>query len=538
MFLKISRSRGHSYLQIVRSYREGKSVKHKVLANLGRFDVLAHNPQLISLGKRFLHLANINSVNVDAIEEKQRLCYGHIVYRRLWKRFKMPELLKYISRKKMVKFDFAESVYLMAIDRLLSPGSKRKTYQKQNRYAGLYGEVSLNHIYRSLDILAEGKEHLEDALFERHKDLFNSRVDVVFYDVTTFHFESVRADELRKFGFSKAGKFNEVQVVLGLLTDEHGRPIGFDLFPGDIYEGKTLIEALNKLKNRFHIRRVIIVGDKAMSNKANLWLIEKAGYEYIVSVRIKGAKLPLKEAILNPQGYHNLKDAFRYKVLSNYEQEVKDAKGRRRKIKTTIICTWSKERAEKDRADRERMLEKARAIPCGINLRDRRGYRRYLSTNGGAIVTGIDNAQFEADALWDGYYAIQTNSKRLNPQEILYAYHGLWKIEESFRVIKSTMEARPIFHWTPKRILGHFVLCFIAFLLERTLEQELRKKGIEASPEQIREALNSLEVSQLQIEDAEYYLKGRAEALANKILRAMRIAPLKNITPPEDFKIC
>ena len=104
--------------------------------------------------------------------------------------------------------------------------------------------------------------------------------------------------------------------------------------------------------------------------------------------------------------------------------------------------------------------------------------------------------------------------------------------------IKSTMEARPIFHWTPKRILGHFVLCFIAFLLERTLEQELRKKGIEASPEQIREALNSLEVSQLQIGDAEYYLKGRAEALANKILRAMRIAPLKNITPPEDFKIC
>ena len=540
MFLKVTRAKKYTYLQLVHSYREGKKVKHRVIANLGSFETLKDNPQLLSIARRLLELTEASTLLPSEIEEKERVIYGHIVYRRLWRQMKIEEELSKLVRGRRIGFNFVESVYLMVIGRLLSPGSKLQTWENQHRYACLPVEIGLNHIYRSLDLLAEGKEELERSFFERGRNLFNTRVDVVFYDVTTFHFESTRGRGLRRFGYSKAGKSGEVQVVLGLLIDEEGVPIGFDLFPGNTYEGRTMLRVLDKLKRRFALRRVIIVSDKAMHTKENLWHIHQGGYGYIVSMSIRKGTKKLQEEVLSEEGYEEVESErgrIRYKVLRDYPQELKDESGVVHRIKTTVVLTWTEERAEGERAARERLLEKAREVREGVSVRDRRGYRRYLKTRGDAVVVGIDEEQYLADGKWDGYYAIQTNSRELTPWEIVSAYHQLWRIEESFRVMKSTMQSRPIFHWTDKRIEGHFVLCFIGFLLERRLELRLREKGIELSPERIKGVLNSLQLSRIRIKDRDYYLKGRTGQMAGKVLRALRIAPPRNVTPVEEFRI-
>ncbi|MEW5897974.1 MAG: IS1634 family transposase [Bacillota bacterium] len=204
----------------------------------------------------------------------------------------------------------------MAVQHLLEPRSKLATYHHQDRYVQL-PPVDLNHLYRSLDILWEQKETLEEYLFFKNRHLFNLKVDVVFYDVTTFHFESVKADTLKDFGYSKAGKFKEVQVVLGLLIDCEGRPIGYELFPGSTFEGNTLDTALEKLEQRFGIRRVIIVADRGLNSKFNLKRIVEKGYGYIVASRIKNMPKKIQEEILNSTGYAELdpEEKICYKVM-------------------------------------------------------------------------------------------------------------------------------------------------------------------------------------------------------------------------------
>jgi transposase len=168
----------------------------------------------------------------------------------------------------------------MAVSHLLAPSSKLACYNNQDRYFSA-GSVGLNDLYRSLDILAGAKETIETKIFDTNANLFNLSVDVVFYDATTFSFSSVIADGLKDYGFSKSGKPGKVQVVMGLLIDCYGRPIGYELFPGNTFDGKTLSAALDSLERRFGIRKVIIVADKGIASKVNLKQITDKGYSYI-----------------------------------------------------------------------------------------------------------------------------------------------------------------------------------------------------------------------------------------------------------------
>ena len=183
--------------------------------------------------------------------------------------------------------------------------SKLRAYQDQIDFKGMDSNIALHQLYRNLDLLCEHKEDIEKGMFEKYCDLFNSTIDVAFYEVTTFHFESVRPDDLKDFGFSKNGKFNEVQVVMGLFTDQQGRPIGYELFPGNTSDGKTMVDALNILKSRFDINQVVIVADKGLNSKNNFHLIRRAGYEYIVSSKLKAQSKPIQDQVWDSDGYHD-----------------------------------------------------------------------------------------------------------------------------------------------------------------------------------------------------------------------------------------
>jgi len=545
MFIKITKSGKYEYVQLVKSYREGGVVKHKVVLNFGRLDQIENNLSIQRLAIRLQELSKVkNRVNLDSFSDAQIVNWGYVVYKKLWKEFGLDNILLKIKESGKTQFDLNNACFLIAIQHLLEPRSKLGTYNHQDRYVKL-PPVDLNHLYRSLDILCEHKEMLEEYLFRKNRHLFNIKVDVVFYDVTTFHFESVKSDTLKDFGYSKACKFNEVQVVMGLLIDCEGRPIGYELFPGSTFEGKTLEVSLEKLEQRFGIRKVIIVADRGLNSKINLKRITDKGYSYVVASRIKNMKRSIQEQIFSSDGYTDLEsdqeEKISYKVI-DYINQVKDKEnGKTHKLPEKLIVTYSPARARKDRADRERLIEKARSLlenKSQIKASNKRGGKKYLKDVGtGKFDYVLDDNAIAKDEKFDGYYGIQTSEKELKVQDVLDAYHTLWKIEESFRVMKSTLEVRPIFHWTELRIKGHFVVCFLAFLLERTLELKLKKAKETASPEKIREALNSMAFAEIEIEQKMFYVKTKGTELNNKILRALRIKSPKNITPAKELML-
>jgi transposase len=535
MFIKITKSGQYEYAYLVRSYREDNNTKHEYLFNLGRLDQIKDNPSFQNLAKRLLELSEAKGlVSLDTISDAQIVNWGYMVYQKIWKEFELDKILNKLTKKRKTQFNLDDTSFLMAIQHLLEPKSKLSTYTHQNRYIGL-PEIELQHLYRSLDLLSESKELLEEKIFFKNRNLFNLQVDVVFYDVTTFSFESVRKDSLRDFGFSKDAKFKEVQVVMGLLIDREGRPIGYDLFPGNTFEGKTLDLALLKLEKRFGIRRVIIVADRGINSKINLKKIRDKGYDYILASRIKNMKKDVKEEIFKDD-YQEMGE-ISYKVI-NYINKIKED-NQIYELPEELIITYSPRRAEKDRADRERLLKKARKLlenKSSIISSNKRGGKKYLKSSKD-IHWVLDEEAIKKDEMFDGYYGIQTSEKKLKPQDILAAYHHLWKIEESFRLMKTTLEVRPVFHWTEPRIKGHFVICFLAFLLERTLESKLKKANLEASPQKIQEVLNSMNFAEVKIKQKKFLIKTKFESLGNKILRLLRIKPPQNVTPTSELSL-
>lgn len=540
MFVKITKSGNHKYCQMVSSHREGGKIKHTVLFNLGRLDSIEGNPSFQNLAFRLLEISKAKSVtNLDDISEAEISNWGYIVYKRIWEQFGLDSILAKIKKKGKTQFDLSKSSFLMVANHLLAPKSKLATYAGQDRYTNL-SPVELNELYRSLDILSKHKERLEEEMYLVNRNLFNMEVDIVFYDVTTFSFSSVRADTLKDFGFSKDSKPGKVQVVLGLLIDCHGRPIGYELFPGNTFDGKTLETALEAMESRFGIRKVILVADKGINSKLNLKMISDRGYSYIFASRIKSASKKIKDLIFTGDytKTQSTGDTVRYKVIDHVNEFKVD--GKKYELAEKLIITYSEKRAKKDRADRERLIEKANTLlknKAKIKQFNKRGGKKYIKDISKDSDWIFDTEAVLADQRFDGYYGIQTNDMELDPEKVMDAYHSLWKIEQSFRIMKSTLEVKPIFHWTEPRIKGHFVICFLAFLLERNLEFRLKKSGEEASPEKIREAINSLNFAKVSLNGRKYFIKTKSSDLAKKILLILKIKPPKNITPVDEFRL-
>jgi len=551
MFVKVTKANGSQYIQIVSSYRENGQTRHKVLFNLGRMDVLTANPGIHRVIQRLAQITQTPLTQGPSEQPSEGtgiigLCegedgaevrnWGYLVYLTLWKQFEMPEVLERIQQRHCrMSLPLNQTSFTMALQRVLAPCSKLKTYEKQGDYLHLPG-AELHQMYRALDVLADAKEEIEQHLFERNRTLYNMQVDVVFYDVTTFYFESVDEDELRGFGFSKDNKVNQVQVVMGLLIDQEGRPIGYELFSGSTFDGKTLEAMLEKLEKRFGIKRVILVADRGINSKLNLKALKERGYGYIMASRLKSMGAEIKERVFAPEGYESMNSQdgleFRYKTL-DYSNRVKLEDGQWCVLPEKIIATYSEERAQKDRQDRERLIEKANRLlssPAAIRSGNKRGGKRYLKEVGKPEACWrLDEEAIRADESWDGYYGIQTSEGELSARSVLEAYHTLWRIEDCFRLMKTTMETRPIFHWTPRRIRGHFMTCFLAFQIERALEIRLRNNGNTLSPEAIRSAILSMRCAQCMLGEESAWIKLKQNKEAGAILRLMHIPQLKNI---------
>jgi transposase len=571
MYLKKVTVKNAIYLKLVETVwdKEAKKRKQKTILNIGRLDDLMQNglpfivKSLAQLVNKELAKNNEKDIkqypnlkDINTISDTKKYCYGHIVYRNLWNIFEIGKMLKSLIIKSKIEFNFVESVYLMIVNQLLTPSSKLRLSKNNHNFFKTEQTIDLQHYYRSLDILAKNKTKIEEYFFNKNRDLFNNQIDIVFYDVTTFYFESQKSDNLKDFGFDKDNKINNVHIVMGLLIDKTGKPIGYELFKGNTYEGHTLIKTIKKLKERFNIQTVVIVADKGLNSKINLKEIKDAGFHYIISGRLKSMKKSVQEIIFNQENYKSLSkndlailnkydndQTFKYKVI-DYKNEVKYKENQEDKnykkilLDEKLICTYSSKRAYKDKKDRERMLEKANLIiekNDKTKLTAQHGHKKYIDkiyrndVDNQDFKLVLNEAKIKEEEKFDGYYVIESSNPQLTANQVIENYHYLYKIEESFRIMKTTMRLSPINHWTENRIEGHFVMCFMAFLLERELELRLLKNDKIKAPEQIKESINSLIFTEFTVENEKFYLRNEHQKLASEILAILKIKQPENV---------
>lgn len=298
----------------------------------------------------------------------------------------------------------------------------------------------------------------------------------MFYDMTTLYFEASDEDDLRRCGFSKDGKHSNPQIFLGLLVAAGGNPIGYEVFEGNVSEGRTLIPAIDRLAARFGFSHPMVVADAGLLTKKNMEDLEAAGYKYVLGARPKNDSERVREKILS------------MKLKNGEVRSFHRADGVR------VVVSMSDSRARKDGHNRERGLRKLEKRLGAGNLTkaniNNRGYNKYLRMDG-EVKISIDYARFEQDAAWDGIKAYLTNSK-LPLRKIVSSYHNLWFIERAFRMSKTDLRIRPIYHRLRNRIEGHICICFTAYTAMLELERRLKKAGVSISLNQAAELTKTI----------------------------------------------
>ena len=380
----------------------------------------------------------------------------------------------------------------LVICRLFSPGSKLKAIDYLERYQGI--SYPKDRIYRFLDTLCKRvtqseeakqqdstpipdiKAQVEEITFAHTKRVLRGKITVAFYDMTTLYFEASDEDDLRKTGFSKDGKHQCPQIFLGLLTATSGNPIGYEIFEGNIFEGHAFIPALQNIEKKYALGKPIIVADAGLLSADNCKSLEESGYRYILGARVKSLKDILKAKILS------------LNLQNDQTAAIKQADG------TRLIVSMSDKRAKKDKHNRVKGLERLKKhIQSGKLTKsniNNRGYNKYLRLEG-EVKISIDNEKFLADAAWDGIKGYVTNTK-LSAKNVIENYNNLWYIERAFRMNKTDLRIRPIYHHLRNRIEGHICICFTAYTVLLEMERMLKHAKSQISVKRAQELTKTM----------------------------------------------
>lgn len=393
------------------------------------------------------------------------------------------------------------TLFHTVMTRLAHPDSKRASAQ---RLATRFGhEVSLAGIYRMMDLLDEARrERVRRRIGEATRQLLPG-LDVLFLDCTTLVFESVTADDLREFGYSKDGKPNRVQVVLALVVTEQGLPVTYEVFPGNQFEGHTLIPMLRRLEAQFGPIRSVLVADRGMTNQVNLKELERLGVAYVMGARLHSQTEKRQDEIMQ----------WRAEVCARPQPPEREVMEMNLTRQRRLVVWYDTERAEADAKERQRAIERARKrlkrSKSVKSLVKPRGAQRFLKIEGDGELTLNEEAIRDASR-WDGLVGLVTCSA-FSPAELRDHYRGLWQVEQSFRVNKHDLRIRPVFHWTPRRVRAHIAIAYMAFACLRQVEHRLRIKGHDLSPARIHAALNDIQDIVMRDEktDRHYILPGK-----------------------------
>ena len=581
MYLKKSfnKKRNKTQLSFVQGYRIDGKVKHKVIQNLGYLeDYLDKYEDPIAYFQQIAKEWNAKQNVPDTIEVKlsqklpdqctNRKNLGYAIIKIIYAKLQIREFLQNKQRQISVEYNLNSIFSLLLFNRFLFPSSKKNAYETKDRFFDSF-DFSLDDVYRALGYFNRYSQELQKHLHYRVSSLIGRESEKAYYDVTNYYFEIPYEDEdskdterkvKRKKGPSKEHRKDPI-IQMGLLMDTNGIPMAFHTFSGNESEKTNMLPEIQRVKKDYEIDRIIVVADRGLNTSDNTSILsgtnasdEKNNDGYVYGQSIRGADAEFKKWVLEPDGYvttmEKNKDGenipFKHKSRL-YAKEItkKDANGVRR-LKMTIyqkqMVYYSEKYAKKQKYEREKAVMKAKDLiknPANYTKATSYGCAAYInnisfSKDTGEIVDGkklsINEEKIAEEALYDGYYSIVTSEKELSDKEIRDIYKGLWEIEESFKIIKSEFQTRPVFVSTEEHIQAHFLICFVTLLVMRVLEQLIGKCH---TVRQIRNSLASYSCSYL---DQNYYLFDYRDDVIITMEKTFGLDLSKKIMPLSEIK--
>jgi transposase len=421
--------------------------------------------------------------------------YGHVVYSKIYHELKIDKFLNNARRHTNFKFNTEAIMRLLVYTRLLYPGSKRASHLKKDMFFDNF-KFTLDDVYDALTHYDKISIALKAHLHEQVTSQYNRKTNIVYYDVTNYYFEIDKQDELRKRGCEKNNRKDPI-VQMGLLLDELGLPITYDIFPGNTHDSQTLMPTLTQIKKHFGIQRFIVVADKALNSGDNIAYNTVLGDGYIYSKSIRGASDDFKKWVLEESDYIELTDKYKYKsqivpdapIKVTIKQIGKKKLKKTEKVEQKWIAYYSQKYADRAKRKRQEAIAKALKMiknPSKYKSKFDYGAAGYIinlkvDKDTGEIVNIedtllLDEERVKEEEKYDGYYAIVTSELDETDERIIDLYRELWHIEDSFKVTKSVLGARPIYLSLLEHINAHFMICFIALLIGRLVELRLNCK--------------------------------------------------------------
>ena len=540
MFVRTQTNGSRTYLLIVDNQWVDGKVKQRVLHRLGRLDELLASGQLDSLLQslgRFSEKLSVLGAHArgDSITTRSARIGPALIFERLWQACSINTVLTALLEGRRFEFSVERAIFLTVLHRLLAPGSDRAAEKWKDDYAieGV-ADLELHHLYRAMAWLGEvlpkdqqdgatpfaprtNKDRIEEALFQRRRDLF-SDLEIVFFDTTSIYFEGQGGESLGQRGHSKDHRPDLKQMVVGMVLDRNGNPVCSELWPGNTADVKSLVPIVERLRSRFGIGSVCIVADRGMISAATLAEVERRKWSYILGVRMRSsteAKAVVARGGRYAEVHPKSDDRDDPSPLKVKEVWVEDAR-------RYVVCL-NEDQATKDRHDREAVVASLRdALSKGDkSLVGNKGYRKYLRAGGKQFA--VDEEKIKEEARYDGKWVLTTNMDLPAP-EVALKYKQLWMVEDVFRSMKSLLDTRPIYHKCDETIRGHVFCSFLALLLRKELEDRLARRQWKLEWADVVRDLDNLVEMEVAISGKGYVFRGQSSGVTGKVFQACGVA--------------
>ena len=528
MFLKKTPNKsGRINLAIVDGYydKATQKTKHKVIESLGYLDELEkqYDDPIDYFTKRAKKLTEEKKARQAPINftfyDSDRLCvgdnlrknFGYAALSKIYHELELDKFLNNRQRHTKESYDANTILKMLVYSRILAPASKKSSFDHREMFFEKTN-YSLDDVYRCLSFLNKHKETIQVWMNDKIKENYGRDTSLIYYDVTNYYFETDEQNDFLRKGVSKEHRPNPI-VQMGLFMDNNAIPITYELFAGNTNDCLTYRPNFGRIKKQFNLGRVISVADKGMTTGDNIWYtINTPAHDgYVFSMSIRGAEKSMKEYVLDDDGYVWLGKEYKRKSRK-YPRTIQVTSTSGKKIKKQVdekqVVFWSEKYAKRAKAEREAALAKARdlaANPGSYTRATSYGAAKYVKKvdydkDTGEILTAssildIDEDLIREEEALDGYYMLLTSEMDTPDDKIIDMYRGLWRIEESFKITKSELEARPVYVWTREHIEAHFLTCFVALTISRILEMKLEHKY---STGRIIDSLSRAECSLLQ----------------------------------------
>jgi len=477
------KNRGYKVVESLGSSKNEEEIEALYQKALKRIDEL--EPNLFTIEQKSEKKEELTKLLSQITTDNFIPIGDEIIFGKIFDEIGCKDIFKNLNLKNIRNKDRKDFLFRsMVISRLIYPGSKLELIHYLEYFKKEH--INIYQIYRFLDTLyqKEIKRRIEECIFNHTHKIMNNTITVTFYDVTTLYFESENEDDLRKIGFSKEGKLARPQILLGLFTTLEGYPLSYEVYEGNKYEGHTLIDILQKFQSKFKLKnKPIVVADRGMLTHANIAYLENNGYKYILAYKIKNISNELKEKIANLLFVNDgVIRTLEYKRDIEYKDE--NDKKQKLSIKQKLILTYSTTRAKKDKKTREKAIEKIEKTLSKKNITKSdlklSYYAKYLDIDDKCdIKYKLNPDKITQDEKLDGIKGFATNDFTLNANEVIAHYKNQYDVEKAFRISKTDLKIRPIYHRLENRIKAHILISFVSYAIYKEFERRLKINNIE-----------------------------------------------------------